>query len=164
MNFKELTKGSEIYLIRSADGVSVITGEVQSVGLPRYEALRGQMGGVNVTDLCVRIGDRQTQYVIPENSTGVLHTEQGDILTADSQSLVSELKRIRTQAEGAIAEGKRAEKRLASLTDLLSLYDVEFKTQQKSEERMSKMESDISRLTEMFTDFMKTSKKQFKTE
>lgn len=164
MNFKELTKGSEIYLIKTTDSVSVQTCEVQSVGLPRYEALRGQMGGVNVTDLCVRIGDRQTQYVIPENSTGVLHTEQGDILTADSQSLVTELKRIKAQAEGAVTEGKRAETRLSSLTELLSLYDVEFKTRQETEERMSKMESNINRLTEMFSDFMKTSKKQFKTE
>lgn len=163
MNFKELTKGSEIYLIKTADNVSVMAGEVQSVGLPRYEALRGQVGGVNVTDLCVRIGDRQTQYVIPENSMGILHTEQGDVLTADGQNLVAELKRIKAQAESAVTEGKRAETRLSSLTELLSLYDVEFKTKQENEQRMQKMEDNINRLTDMFSEFMK-SKKQFKAE
>lgn len=163
MNFKELTKGSEIYLIRTAEGVSVTVGEVQSVGQPRFEALRGQVGGVNVTDLCAKIGDRQTQYVIPDNSQGTLRTEQGDILVSDSQSLVSELKRLKTQAESAITEGKRAETRLSSLTELLTLYDVEFKTKQENEERMQKMENNINRLTDMFAEFMK-SKKQFKTE
>lgn len=147
-----------MYLISSAeDNVAVSVGEVVSVGVPRFEPLRGgQVGGVNVTDLGVSFGGNagQKQFVIPDNSGAVLRTDKGDSLTADGSALVAELKRMKAQCEQAVAEGEKAGRRSAVLKDLLAVYDVEFKEKQDNERRLSNMEASIARLSDLLADFV----------
>ena len=154
MNFKDLTKGTRVYLVSASDnGVSVTAGEVTAVGMPRFETMCGQIGGSNVTDVSVTFGNAQKQFVIPDNSGTILRTDRGDSLVADGTALVEELKRMKSLAEQMVLDGERASKRALSLKDLLSTYDTEYKEKQDNEKRLSNMENSISELKNMFSAF-----------
>ena len=154
MNFKDLNKGTRVYLVSASDnGVSVTDGEVVSVGLPRFEVSRGQIGGTNVTDVSVNFGNIQKHFVIPDNSGSILRTDRGDSLIANGTALVEELKRMKNLAEQMVLDGERASKRAVSLRDLLSVYDTDYKEKQDNEKRLSSMEQSISELKDMFTAF-----------
>lgn len=154
MNFKDISKGTRVYLVSASDnGVSVTAGEVTSVGMPRFEALRGQLGGSNVTDVSISFGSVQKQFVVPDNSGTILRTEKGDSLVADCTALVEELKRMKSLAEQMVLDGERASKRASTLKDLLTTYDTEYKEKQDNEKRLTNMEQSISELKNMFSAF-----------
>ncbi len=107
---------------------------------------------VFMVDVCIKVDDVEKTYTIPENLSV---TYAGDwCIATERQDLLREVELLDQQAETSINDVPRLEEIRNRCAKLKLELNPALKEKQENEERLAKLEDNMSRLTDMFAKFM----------
>lgn len=156
MLFKDIKQNYPVYIL-DKQNMSVIQGVVTSVGFPRMD-MNPKTGKTGmVVDVTIVANGKTATYSIPENLT-VTYAENL-VLSTDKQGLVNEIEAMKNTAEQVLASVDHQKEVIAKSSSLLAELNPMYKDKQETEERFTKIESSISRMEEMMTNFINEFKK-----
>lgn len=150
MLFKDIKPNYPVYILDKQE-VTLIQGKATNISFPRMQMT--QSGTQMVIDVTIEADGRSATYSIPDHSE---ITYAGNlVLATDKSLLVKEVEAINDEAEQALNSiEKRKEQRQRS-SDLLIELNPAFKEKKETEERFNKIESSVSEMKDLITNFIK---------
>ena len=147
--FKDLKQGHTVHVFnrKTADYQTGIVAADPS--LPHYQ--NGQL--TMIVDVPITIGQETKTYAIPETLST---TYYGDTcLCTDPQDILREVEQLDRQADTVIASIPTWEEIKRTCSSLKETLNPNIKERREIDQRFDKIENSVSKLTDMFTDFMK---------
>lgn len=155
MIFKDIKQNYPVYILDKQE-LTISQGKVLSVGFPRTDLLQRPttIPAQTVIDVTIENGDKQATYTIPENLS---ITYAGNIvLSTDKDNLVREIEALKNQAEQILASVDKQKQILEKANTLLADLNPVYKEKKETDLRISKIESSISEMKDMFSKFINT--------
>lgn len=155
MIFKDIKQNYPVYILDKQE-LTISQGKVLSVGFPRTDLLQRPTAipAQTVIDVTIENGDKQATYTIPENLS---ITYAGNIvLSTDKDNLVREIEALKNQAEQILASVDKQKQILEKANTLLADLNPVYKEKKETDLRISKIESSISEMKDMFSKFINT--------
>lgn len=152
MLFKDIKQNYPVYILDKQD-LSFVQGKVQSVSFPHMDNTNPSMMGKTVIDVVIDAGGKSATYSMPENMSIVYAGNL--VLSTDKEGISREVEAMKSNAEQAIAGIDRQKMIVEKSTKLLTELNPAFKEKQENEQRLTKIESSIAEMKEMFAGFMK---------
>lgn len=155
MIFKDIKQNYPVYILDKQE-LTISQGKVLSVGFPRTDLLQRPttIPAQTVIDVTIENGDKQATYTIPENLS---ITYAGNIvLSTDKDNLVREIEALKNQAEQILASVDKQKQILEKANILLADLNPVYKEKKETDLRISKIESSISEMKDMFSKFINT--------
>lgn len=155
MIFKDIKQNYPVYILDKQE-LTISQGKVLSVGFPRTDLLQRPttIPAQTVIDVTIENGDKQATYTIPENLS---ITYAGNIvLSIDKDHLVREIEALKNQAEQILASVDKQKQILEKANVLLADLNPVYKEKKETDLRISKIESSISEMRDMFSKFINT--------
>lgn len=146
--FKDLKQGHTVHVFnrKTADYNQGIIASNPS--LPHYQA--GQM--TMIVDVPITIGQETKTYSIPETLST---TYYGDTcISTEIDSILHEIDQLANQADAALSAVPTWEKVKQQCADLRDTLNPEVKEKKILDERMTKLETNMSDMKDMFKQFM----------
>lgn len=146
--FKDLKQGHTVYFFnrKNADFQRGVIASDPS--LPHYQT--GQL--TMIVDVPITIGSETKTYSIPETLSV---TYYGDTcISTDMSSILHEVDQLANQADSALAAVPAWEKIKMQCSDLRETLNPEVKEKKILDERMTKLEGNMSEMKDMFKQFM----------
>lgn len=146
--FKDLKPGHTVHFFnrKSADyQQGIIAGDPS---LPHYQA--GQL--TMIVDVPITIGGETKTYAIPETLSTTYYEDT--CISTDLSSILREIDQLSHQADAALAAVSRWEEIQQKCTDLSDTLNPEIKEKKILDERMTKLEDNMSEMKDMFKQFM----------
>ena len=141
MLFKDVKQGYPLYIF-DRSSVSVRTASVSAVSFPH---LSNKPNSGMVVDVTVNIDGNSQQYEIRDTSecayVGTI------MLSPNVESVLNEIRTLKAQSEEAIKLVDKHKENIAKCTTLLAEFDPVYKEKQATEERLSRIEDSIGKLT-----------------
>lgn len=107
---------------------------------------------VFMVDVCIKLDDVEKTYSIPENLS---LTYAGDwCIATECQDLLREVELLDQQAEKSINDVPRLEEIRERCAKLKLDLNPSLKERKENDERIARLESSVTRLTDMFAKFM----------
>ena len=156
MLFKDIKQNYPVYML-DKQNMSIIQGTATSVGFPRMD-MNPKTGKTGmVIDVTIVANGKTATYSIPED-LAVTYAENL-ILSTDKQGLANEIEAMKNTAEQVLASVDHQKEVIAKSSSLLAELNPMYKDKQETEERFAKIESSISRMEEMMSNFISEFKK-----
>jgi ornithine cyclodeaminase/alanine dehydrogenase-like protein (mu-crystallin family) len=141
MLFKDVKQGYPLYIF-DRSSVSVRTASVSAVSFPH---LSSKPNSGMVVDVTINIDGNSQQYEIRDTSecayVGTI------MLSPNVESVLNEIRTLKAQSEEAIKLVDKHKENIAKCTTLLTEFDPVYKEKQATEERLSRIENSIGKLT-----------------
>lgn len=147
--FKDLKQGHTVHFFnrKTAEYTQGIIASDPS--LPHYQATMPTM----VVDVPITINNETKTYSIPETLST---TYYGDTcISTDISDILREIDQLANQADTAIAAVPKWEDIQQRCADLRDNLNPEVKEKKLLDQRMTKLENNMSNMTDMFKQFMK---------
>ena len=147
--FKDLKQGHTVHFFnrKNADYQQGIIASDPS--LPHYQATMPTM----VVDVAITVGQDTKTYSIPETLST---TYYGDTcISTDIADILREIDQLTNQADAALAAVPTWEKVKQQCSDLRDTLNPEVKEKKLLDQRMTKLEGNMSEMKDMFKQFMK---------
>lgn len=155
MLFKDIKQNYPVYIL-DKQNVSFVQGKVTSISLPHMDNSNPMVMGKSVIDVTIDVEGKSATYAIPENLSIVYAGEI--VLSTDRDGIMREVEAMKSSAEQAIKNVERQKMIVDKASSLLVELNPIYKEKQENEQRLSKMESSIEELKNMFAGFMKEMK------
>ena len=146
--FKDLKQGHTVHFFnrKTADYQQGIIASDPS--LPRYQSTMPTM----VVDVAITVGQDTKTYSIPETLST---TYYGDTcISTDIADILREIDQLTNQADAALAAVPTWEKVKQQCSDLRDTLNPEVKEKKLLDQRMTKLEGNMSEMKDMFKQFM----------
>lgn len=146
--FKDLRQGHTVHFFnrKTADYQQGIIASNPS--LPHYQATMPTM----VVDVAITIGQDTKTYSIPETLSTTYYEDT--CISTDLPSILREIDQLANQADAALAAVPTWEKVKQQCSDLRDTLNPEVKEKKLLDERMTKLETNMSDMKDMFKQFM----------
>lgn len=152
MIFRELKAGYTVHFVTKNPPLRYGTGKVINVGLPQID--RQSMNATQmVVDVTVEMEGKTRTYTVPE-SHGTAYAPDM-IVSIDKDAIVRELEAMRTQADDALAKTEYYKQVREQASEIMSDLNPAEKEKRKTEERMSKIESNMESISSMVSELLK---------
>lgn len=155
MLFKDIKQNYPVHIL-DKDNVSYIQGKVVSVSFPHIDNTNPVVIGKTVVDVVIEADGKSATYAIPENMS--IAYAGNLVLSTDKDGIIREVEAMKTSSEQYLNAVDKTKQVLEKSTSLLAELNPEIKAKQENEQRLSKMESSIEELKNMFAGFMKEMK------
>ena len=146
--FKDLKQGHTVHFFnrKNADYQTGIIASDPS--LPHYQSTMPTM----VVDVPITINNETKTYSIPETLST---TYYGDIcISTDLPSILREIDQLSNQADAAIAAVPKWEEIQRTCSDLRDTLNPEVKEKKLLDQRMTKLETNMTTMSDMLRQFM----------
>lgn len=150
MTFREIQQGYVVYLF-DRQAVESKECKVLSVSAPRFENKSGIVPQM-VLDLTIDNGGEKT-YVVPEN-TGKAYAG-GTAIATDKESVIAEIKAMKTASESILADVQKHKEVVSKCGRLLESLDTAYKEKKENEERLTGIEDNLQKLSDMVASLLK---------
>lgn len=145
--FKDIKQGDTIYLF-DRNNISMQVGKVTAVN-PSHAGKYNNTFDM-VVDLTINT-DGQSQVYTFKDSNEVSYAGQ-TMISSNLEAIIKEVKQAQTQAEEALRNVDKNREIVEKCSNLIAEYDPVYKAQKESDERYSKLESEISAIKQMIGD------------
>ena len=156
MNFKELRKGFPVYIINK-DTVEYTQGRVaQDATPPRINTTFGQP---MITDVSIEANNVTKIWTLPaDQKVAEMQSDSNIIISTDQVAILAMIKNIQTECETYLQGIDLNKKRLDSSKKLIAKLDINYKQQQETEERFSRIEQSIQGMEDTLSQILKAVK------
>ncbi len=156
MNFKELRKGFPVYIINK-DTVEYTQGRVaQDATPPRINTTFGQP---MITDVSIEANNVTKIWTLPaDQKVAEMQSDSNIIISTDQAAILAMIKNIQTECETYLQGIDLNKKRLDSSKKLIAKLDINYKQQQETEERFSRIEQSIQGMEDTLSQILKAVK------
>jgi hypothetical protein len=141
MLFKDIKQGYPIYIF-DRNSVTVKTGNATAVSFPH---ISNKVNTGMVVDVTINIDGNSQQYEIKDTSecayVGTI------MLSPNIDSVLNEIRGLKAQSEEVVKSIDKHQDTINKCSALLTEFDPIFKEKQVNEERLSRIEKSIDKLT-----------------
>lgn len=152
MNFKDLKAGMTFYIL-SKEGIVLNKAVIMTVSVPHIEN-KMNSGTQLVVDITLNMDGKPVTYVTPD--IGCVTYCANQILTADKEILINEIKAIKTQNEQILASVDKSTEIIGKCDNLIMELDDAFREKKENDERLTKLENMMQLLIEKITPTIQT--------
>lgn len=147
--FKDLKQGHTVHFFNRKTAKYEQGIIASDPSLPHYQATQPTM----VVDVAISIGSETKTYSIPETLST---TYYGDTcISTDMPSILREIDQLYNQAEAAISSVPTWENIKQKCSELRDTLNPEVKEKKMLDQRMTKLENNMTDMKDMFKEFMK---------
>ncbi|MBQ9213033.1 MAG: hypothetical protein IJ150_03740 [Bacteroidales bacterium] len=156
MFFKDLQKNTPFFVIDNSkvDDFKVYEAKVINVSQPRFADIAQQFSN-KVVDLNVTFNNSTYTYTVNETAENIVCAPNGTTLIIDQQDLQKQLKMQKCSCEATIKDGEIAKAKILKINKCLENYDFSFKKEKEYDEKLDKLASQVSMLTNSMNEFFK---------
>lgn len=153
MLFKDLKQNYPVHIF-DKQNVEYIQGKVTSVSLPRMQM--PNMNSLNnsmVVDITIDAGGRSATYTIPE---GLSVTYAGNlVLSVEVDGVLKEIEAMKNTAEQVLNSVEKQKEIKKKTCELLVELNPVYKEKKDTEERFNKIETSVSEMKNMLSNFIR---------
>lgn len=142
MNFKDLKAGHILYIFNK-DTMSLTKATIVTVSQPHMENKANSITQL-VVDITVNSDGKPITYVTPD--TGSITYCAGNMITADKQCLINEIKAIKVQHEQIVNAYESSKEAIEKCDSFISELDDVFREKKENDERLSNLERMVKSL------------------
>lgn len=159
MKFNEYKPNYPIFALylKDPEGIKVVTTKVVNISAPYFPNVANfkptDLAQGKVVDLTIELNGGSKIYSFPENSTNA-NGPDGVVFT-DREGVVSELTAIKNQSESVLRQVDTYKRNVEDCTRLLSELDPVARKDAEIDARFSKLETSMSDMKDMLTNFIK---------
>lgn len=145
MLYKDVKQGTQIYVF-DRNELSVKRGVVESVSFPHLSA--NPNGGMMVVDVGINIDGVSKPYEIKDCSESAYVGTM--MLTPNIDTLLNEIRVVKSQSEDALKMVEKHKANVEKCGILLTEFDPVYQKEKATDDRLTKIEMSIGKLTDMF--------------
>ena len=150
MMFKDIKQNYQVYIL-DKNTIEYKEGKVNSVSFPRM--MMTQSGTQSVIDVTIESEGKTATYSIPEHLS---ITYAGNIvLSTTKENIAKEVEGIKNSAEQILESIDRQKEIIDKSTRLLTDLNPSFKEKKEVEDRFNRIETDVSEMKNMLSNFIK---------
>jgi len=154
MTFKETKEGYSVYILhRGEDDVSVSTGKVTAVSMPRISA--PQMGVFSpaqtqqmVVDVTIDDGVKTRTYTIPEGHS-TTYAGNDLVLSTSKEGIVHEVEAMKGRADEVLRSVEKNRTLSSKCERILEEWNPVMKEKRETEERFGKIEDKLGEMSQV---------------
>lgn len=141
ITFKDIKQNNPVYILDKS-ALEIKQGKVTATAPHIDNTFNTMATGQMMRDVTIESEGKSTTYTIPEN---LMVTFAGDIVLAtEQQGLATEVERMKSEAEAALAAVDRHKALIEKSGELLARLNPQVRERQETERRFKSIEGDIN--------------------
>ena len=157
MIFKELKKGLPVYILNK-NTLEYSQGKVIQDATP--QRMNPTFGQGLLTDVSIEAGGVSKIWTLPaDQKVAEMQNDSDTIIAIDKSTILAMIKSIHGECESYLEGVPHYEEKLQKAKELISELDQNYKQQQQTEERFTKIEQSIDGIQSALSEILKAVKK-----